>query len=901
MPRIPTVTPELRLSVANQPQIPDHYGTGPGRAVQNLGGAIGDLGSGLAAGAAKANAEAEEMDRFNANLEILKFQGEQDRAQLEYDNAIQGDGRGHADGRLTSFDQSRADLIERLPNNPKIRQHATLQTERMRNGYGETSKRYEVRQRGVYVTNKVSEVVENTLVPRVTGDINSAAAALETVDGIIRQSPGLPADSAVKIADTARAKVVDKWVEKATEDYVKGQGPDPKQAAETVVAGYLTATRKGASQGTHRAAQDEGMTGETLEVPKADVPRELPKEPAKLPPMFVDRTPTPSERRAIFAKGGVVVNLDTNWANGDRQTRPMVVIPDNASPEQRRAAGAYAARIADLYKQQFGKSLEPTVVTRSQNGRGRAATIHTEPYSVNDRRAVAFFSSPGGARAHAAILRETFGQVSGVHFSLPHDPYGKGDMGAAGAKGVNEVALARLTLAQMAGADQGEAPEGGSDLNVPAPSRVIADAYGRMYQIPANPTPRDLIAETLIKNLPAIEKATAKAREARVAFETGTGMAMGRIPFNKYDPENKKMVDGVFDQPDVRAALEAGEPAALDLAVKAAHTMNYVPAAISQTISKLTTDPNPEKNAVGYQIAGQILERLPHAFEEVDGGDKIAKRAAEFNALVTVSGYTTKEAILRMREFDSPEWKAKAEQRGKQAKQEVEKLTADDLGYAFNGPGWRDQPTLDVENEPKAMTAYKDLVRENYIRMGDADAAKEAAAVQMRRMWGTSNVTGEPRLMQYPPERFYKAVPNPKKMGDWLSGEVKSDHDWITKDAQRFVRAASGLKVEPGDITIATDARTQREISAGQPPSYLIMFKDDKGMFQMIPGARWYPDEGEWRKRFEKTFKEKREAEMAKRIEEDKATEELKAPDGSRPIVRPGSVLDQGIKSVFGQ
>jgi len=172
-----------------------------------------------------------------------------------------------------------------------------------------------------------------------------------------------------------------------------------------------------------------------------------PVEPYK-GPIFIDKTPSRSERVDIQRKGGIVVNLDTNWAKGDQQTSPMVVIPDNATPEQRAAAEAYASRIAEVYKGQFGKTLAPRVVTRSENGRGRKATIHTEPFAVTDSKAVAFFNSPEGQRMHAGILQETFGKVPGVHFSVPHDPYGKGDRGAA-ANGVDEVKLAKGVLELM--------------------------------------------------------------------------------------------------------------------------------------------------------------------------------------------------------------------------------------------------------------------------------------------------------------------------------------------------------------------------------------------------------------------------------------------------------------------
>lgn len=162
--------------------------------------------------------------------------------------------------------------------------------------------------------------------------------------------------------------------------------------------------------------------------------------------------PSYAERAALRAKGGITVNLDTNWRKDSKPTTPMVVIPDNSPPGVREAAFAYAKGIADIYQKQFGVRMMPTVVTRSQNGRGRPNTVHTEPFSVNDVRAVDFFTTGEGLKLHAQLLRDTFGKLPNMAFSLPHDPtmtMGKRrDMGAVGPRG-SEVDLARILLAEL--------------------------------------------------------------------------------------------------------------------------------------------------------------------------------------------------------------------------------------------------------------------------------------------------------------------------------------------------------------------------------------------------------------------------------------------------------------------
>ncbi len=217
----------------------------------------------------------------------------------------------------------------------------------------------------------------------------------------------------------------------------------------------------------------KAQTAEDFDALKKDLAPEAPDKRATFSGKMFDRAPTPAERRSIFQSGGVVVNLDTNWADGDRQTGPLVVIPDNATPAQRAAAEAYAAQMADVYKQQFGSTLPPKVVTRSQNGRGRNDTIHTEPFSVNDSKAVAFFSSEEGRRLHAKVLTETLGTVPGVQFSIPHDP-DKGDTGAVG-KGGSEVDLARGLIAELRGGGNQVA-----DVSGGVPEQGYAGPFSRL-------------------------------------------------------------------------------------------------------------------------------------------------------------------------------------------------------------------------------------------------------------------------------------------------------------------------------------------------------------------------------------------------------------------------------------
>lgn len=276
--------------------------------------------------------------------------------------------------------------------------------------------------------------------------------------------------------------------------------------------------------------------------------------------------PTAAERKAIFNGGGVVVNLDSNWAKGDKPTSPMVVIPDGATSEQRQAAEAYAAGIAQIYNEKFGTDLKPRVVTRSQNGRGRPGTIHTEPFSVNDTRAAEFFTSDEGRKAHAGLLRETFGKVSGVAFSLPHDETRKGDKGAVGPRG-SEVDIARALIADLKGSDGGAS---GSPFGVEIRTKLFA---GEDKFFKDNPTVAGMAAEDGKVILNPYSKNSKKEQEA-VALNEAARVYMkqsGTKPDFALTDEQKAQFSGTPYAKDEQAMREtiaarilSGDPSAKD-------------------------------------------------------------------------------------------------------------------------------------------------------------------------------------------------------------------------------------------------------------------------------------------------------------------------------------------------
>ncbi len=442
MPRIPVTDNVVEFRGAMQPTSSGGGYSAVGEAVKGFGNALGNV-------AAAFDAKIKEEDDFQDKLTELNWVNAQTEQSIKQRADWTGD---NPDGTALSWHGKRTesfnnDLLPKM-RTEEGRKRAQLRFATTGHNFYEADLSWEYGKRSDKIFNDTHGTILNTFrgvdLADPTNVDQQIAGTLAGIDAIISKTP-LPEGRRQQLAKDAS----DFAIAKMRETYEKAGKIDEFYPA------------------MERMIRSRGID-------PANPPRPQAVSPISAP-IFDERVPSMAERQKIFQSGGVVVNLDTNWAKGDKQTTPMVVIPDGATAAQRQAAEAYAQQIAAVYKQQFGTSLEPKVLTRSENGRGRGFTIHTEPYSVNDSKAVAFFNSPEGRSAHARILSETFGKVPGVHFSIPHDP-AKGDRGAHGSGG-NEVDFAKALIGVMrgGGAEQPQvagltpkvtayAPQGGGPL-----------------------------------------------------------------------------------------------------------------------------------------------------------------------------------------------------------------------------------------------------------------------------------------------------------------------------------------------------------------------------------------------------------------------------------------------------
>jgi ribosomal protein L35AE/L33A len=178
-----------------------------------------------------------------------------------------------------------------------------------------------------------------------------------------------------------------------------------------------------------------------LEDPRLRDEEESPLDAVQLPLGDGSWQVTPKTRDQIKTSsraGQRQVSLDFN--SGVSTSRGVeIVIPHDATPEERAAAQAYVDKTVAWYQSKGIEVPKGRVLTKTGKG-AKVSRFHTEPFYVQDADAMAAVQNdPDG---YATILEDTLGRLSGVTFIAPH----KTTDGGAQNDQINEREFARSYL-----------------------------------------------------------------------------------------------------------------------------------------------------------------------------------------------------------------------------------------------------------------------------------------------------------------------------------------------------------------------------------------------------------------------------------------------------------------------
>lgn len=138
-------------------------------------------------------------------------------------------------------------------------------------------------------------------------------------------------------------------------------------------------------------------------------------------------------------------------------------------------------------------------------------------------------------------------------------------------------------------------------------------------------------------------------------------------------------------------------------------------------------------------------------------------------------------------------------------------------------------------NENVSREIYRDMA-EAYVvgyRLygGDVAGAEAYAQASIERNYGVSYTRGgawelgqlKPVLMKHPPEKYY--------------GEADGEYEYIYSAMDAFVETAlPGANIRGGTAVLIPDAQTEKEVKAGEPPTYMMTVQGEFGEIIAVPG-----------------------------------------------------------------
>lgn len=356
----------------------------------------------------------------------------------------------------------------------------------------------------------------------------------------------------------------------------------------------------------------------------------------------------------------------------------------------------------------------------------------------------------------------------------------------------------------------------------------------------------DLATDDQVRLTSALDKVNKQADEMRAIV---TRINDPDAVFDANDTDDRKAIDSVFDAAigDSPAGSDVGVAAAAQIAKKT----GIIPKKASSAIKSAVASNDPD-------VVGQALESLA-ALKELAGG-----------SLASVTGEKGLQDMLSDFEFYGQFGdKAQAAQRmidnresppknvSKEAKDQAKKLKISDVTDRFDKSWFSDPkvgdsragagavPLIEEAQENEMMAEYGRLFQDAFVETGKFDLAQNRALDQMDRIYGINEVSGQGRVMKFPPSKVYPAINGSQEwMSEQLVEEVSAAMfgDDVTAPGDGPAAALNAMSpnspnknwLKPGQIALVSDAVTARNVKSGKPASYIVYAMRD-GNLELMP------------------------------------------------------------------
>lgn len=332
----------------------------------------------------------------------------------------------------------------------------------------------------------------------------------------------------------------------------------------------------------------------------------------------------------------------------------------------------------------------------------------------------------------------------------------------------------------------------------------------------------------------ALIKKLNKAREDQIEIQkTVSDLNDETVNFDIYDTKDRNRVNKAYE-----ASLEGASPSEPEHAATgiqmAARTGAAPKAAFNDIRAGLKSD-DPAIVARSAELANQYLEASPTAFAPHGGSKEVLGTVSDYKQLAPFHSGEEAAQTLIDRRADRPKNVTD------QAKEMAKDVSLSHIKDHFDD-WFLDSPTLGSPvQEEQMLSELQMLFKDEYLKDGNFDAALNRSLDQFGRIYGPNIITGDKRVMRYPPQSVYHPI---NKSYDWMTDQIEkevSEHLYGTdarKNLTPMDRGNSRAKrkwVDAESIKLVSDAQTKGEVDRGIPPSYVVYYTDKDGMRQQFP------------------------------------------------------------------
>lgn len=312
--------------------------------------------------------------------------------------------------------------------------------------------------------------------------------------------------------------------------------------------------------------------------------------------------------------------------------------------------------------------------------------------------------------------------------------------------------------------------------------------------------------------------------------------------WNPYGEEDKKQQDALFKGDNGPARLTSADPNYVNanLIPRALRSGMFPPEAVG-LLTGMIRNQSVNKATFAYDTLRQLRDADPRAFNQ-QFSEQVQKDLEFYedrkdiypqeDLFRILNGTYTPEEISRRNALYADGEKILNEKGGNYNITTLAGNLVGDLNRAagnWTSAALSGVPVYARKMQDEFQTHFLDA----YVKYGNPDDAQRVATEQMAKTWGPSDIGGTRVLMKYPPERLYKGDPA------WMGVQVRREFPTI------FDPALGGAQ----SFELVSDSQTETEYRSKKPPSYILTFRDSKGVPHAPTDAdgaplRWAPEKG---------------------------------------------------------